>query len=387
MGELQRGLVSESKVISPEHKQCFFGYYDLNAYDISDQFHLCNSSGFIDRLPKKEDKLELGYIRLQTGEYHRFAETTAWNFQQGALLQWYGGKPDSVIYNIRGGDNEYQTVIHQLTTGERRYTDRATACVSPDGKYGLSLNFSRIYDFRPGYGYDGPEDPFYDVPQPERDGIYIVDMKTGISKLLLSYPDMLQELPANSMKETKFVVNHITFSPDSKRFLFLLRNFVIGENEWKTTLLTSDLSGNIYSLLQNTYVSHYYWKNERQILAHCSPLNKKGLFLLDDRSHDFVELKSPYFQADIHCIYSPDQKYIIGDAYPIEDEYRTLYLYNPENERTEVLLRDWSVRPECIDIRCDLHARWNRCGNKISFDSTCHGKREICEIDVSGISI
>ena len=37
--------------------------------------------------------------------------------------------------------------------------------------------------------------------------------------------------------------------------------------------------------------------------------------------------------------------------------------------------------------RWGLYARWNRNGDKISFDTTDSGFREICEIDISGLNI
>ena len=39
------------KIISPKtDKSCFFGYYDLKAYDDSDRYHLCNIADFEDRM-------------------------------------------------------------------------------------------------------------------------------------------------------------------------------------------------------------------------------------------------------------------------------------------------------------------------------------------------
>ena len=73
---------------------------------------------FIDRMPTEDDVLKLGVIDLEINEFSQFAETTAWNFQQGTLLQWHGKKENTVFYNIRR-DNEYYTVEHNLTSGEK----------------------------------------------------------------------------------------------------------------------------------------------------------------------------------------------------------------------------------------------------------------------------
>ena len=377
----------ELKLISPKDGyHYFYGYYDLNPYHENGRYHLANRVTFIDRLPTKNDVCELGYIDLETGEFIKFAETTAWNFQQGALLTYNTSNYDEVYYNVRGGDYDYQTCIHNLKTGAKRYTDRACANISSNGKYGLAVNFNRIYDFRPGYGYSDVRDKWYDIAQPDDDGIYLVDMQTGKSKLIISIAKILETFPNELFPDEKFVVNHITFNTTGDRFLFLFRNFMTEKCPmWKTTLITSDLDGNMYELLHNTVVSHYHWKNEKEVLFFAMVDEKIGIYLLEDMTKNYTRLESPYFERDIHCLYSPDQKYFVGDGYPREECLRNMYLYNTETGETEIILRDFSYDFGNTDLRCDLHNRWNVKGDKISFDSTRYGRREIYEIDVSSL--
>lgn len=366
---------AEMKIISPRKSDGyhhFFGYYDLNAYNHDDSKHLCHRVKFMDRLPVKNDIAELAYIDLTNGELTVFAETTAWNFQQGAMLQWYSN--NEVLYNIRDGD-EYRSVIHNIATNEKRYTDMAVANVSPDGKYGLAINFNRVYDFRPGYGYSEVKDKYYDVPQPDDDGVFLTDMNTGKSKLIASY----KQIQSMNPSDDKYVINHITFNQTSNRFLFLNRNFPTPGKAWRTSLFTSDLDGNIHSILTDTMVSHYYWKNGTQILAYACIDDKNGIYLIDDITNHSEQLITPCFEKDIHCIYSPDRRYIIGDGYPI-NQYRPLYIYDTKTGESDTLINSYSIAPNIQDIRCDLHARWNRKGDRISYDTTHRGKREICEI-------
>jgi len=94
------------RTISPnDGYHYFFGYYDLNTYHENGRYHLANRVRFMDRFPTKDDICELGYIDLETGEFIKFAETTAWNFQQGALLSYNKANYDEVFYNVRGGEN------------------------------------------------------------------------------------------------------------------------------------------------------------------------------------------------------------------------------------------------------------------------------------------
>lgn len=210
------------RVITPEDENCFFGYYDLNAYDSTGEVHLCCRTSFIDRIPTDDDVLELGYVK--DGQFNKIAETTAWNFQQGAMLQFKVGSDDTVFYNIRS-DGGYKTVIHNIKTGEKKLCKKAAACISPDGKYGLSINFNRIFDFRKGYGYYGIDDPYKNDQRPKADGVFLIDMETGEDKLIISYEDIYKRFPSDMTENEKLIVNHITFNESSDRFLFLLRNF------------------------------------------------------------------------------------------------------------------------------------------------------------------
>lgn len=376
------------RILSPDDgAYYFFGYYDLMPYDTKDRRHLLHrvTLDHTGRLPNKNDVAELGYIDTETGEVTYFAETTAWNFQQGSLLQWNPAAPDDeVIFNVRDGD-EFRCVTLNLRTGKQKIAECAIANVSPNGKWGLAVNMSRIYDFRPGYGYSDVRDPFYDIANPENDGVWLVDMETGKSKLIISYKRIWEEFGTPDYDGAKFVVNHITFNPASNRFLFLNRNFPHSENRsWATTLYTSDLGGNMYKLLGPTMISHYNWKNHEEIIGYFRCSGEDGTYILRDKTDMYERLNSPYFARDTHTIYSPDRRYLIGDSYPTgDDPLRTIRIYDFKTGESGILFGEEEKAPRITDNRCDLHNIWSHSGKKISYDSTHRGKREICELDVS----
>lgn len=372
-------LCDEIKIISPDDGyHYFFAYYDMRATgsDGINQKHLCHRVKFMDRMPKADDVCEIGY--LDGGHFFKIAETTAWNFQQGAMLQYHPNKSETVYYNVIA-DGKTSTVTHNFKTGEKSYTDMGAACISPDGHRGLAVNFARIYAFRPGYGYAGVSDKNADVFAPSDDGVFLVDMEFGKASLLLSYSDILPE--SGFTKNDKILVNHITFSPDSKRFIMLVRNFYTPPKIWSTTLMLCDVDGNFKTVLKNTIVSHYYWLNERELLAYCSPDgNLPLLYVIDVDSGECRCIDSDYFHTghngDIHCTETPNGKYVIGDGYPI-DGYRHLVAINLESGESRSILKAKTVIPNIADIRCDLHARYVFEGKYVSFDTTHNGKREI----------
>ena len=379
-----------ARVITPEDGgHYFFGYYDLQPFDTTGRYHLCHKAPFEDHIPEPDDVCELGVIDLQEGGFIKFAETTAWNFQQGALLQWYGDD-DHVIYNVRQ-DGAFRACVQNIKNGEKRYLPRAYTCLSPDCKKALCVNFSRMFDFRPGYGYSGIEDPRKNELAPADDGVFLMDTESGETKLLLSLADLQKFHVEEPCSSGKLLINHITFSPDSDRFVMLLRNFksADGTVKWKTQLLTSDPEGKLFLWAPFSYQSHYHWKNEKELVMYGGNFsNDRGdgaLWLFTDGVCGGVRLPEPNPKKDVHCLYSPNRRYISGDDYPKEDEYRTLHLIDTVTGTDTILGRYHSFisGDSNRDFRCDLHARFNRNGSLISFDSIHTGHRTVCLLDLT----
>lgn len=382
----QSEFYSSAKIITPnDGHHYFFGYYDLRA--TRGKRHLTHRVPFMDRLPEASDVAQLGY--LEEGVFTPFAQTTAWNFQQGALLQYHPYLPDTVFYNCFH-DGRLCTVMHNYLTGEKRCTDRPAATLSRDGKWGLSVSFGRIYAFRAGYGYAAAEDPYAAANAPAEDGIFLTDLETGTSRLLIGY-DRLAAI-CGYPPEQKILINHINFSPDSRQYVALLRNFPVpGVKGWKTTMLVGDLEGNIRVLLRQTYVSHYIWADSQTLYAHCSAETpeKKSMYRISATDGSYREYDMPLFhrggETDLHCNISPDGNYIIGDTYP-KDGCRSIEAINLNTGRCRTLLRAETVIPKNPDIRCDLHNRFVFDGSAISYDTTQNGCRQIALIDLRGLN-
>ena len=378
------------QIITPDDGyHYFFAYYDMRATGEGiNNRHLVHRVKFMDRLQNADDVCEIGY--LEKGQFHLIATTTAWNFQQGAMLQYHPFRENTVYYNVCE-NGKFMMVTHNFVTGEKSYTDRATACVSPDGKWGLAVNFGRIFAFRPGYGYAGFVDENADVNAPDNDGIYLTDMISGTSKMILSYSDMREECGFD--KDDKILVNHITFSASSDRFIALVRNFPKeGNKGWSTTAIIGRPDGSFRVLLKRTYFSHYRWISENRLVAHCSAVNSdRNLYILcsDDSSYEecFSQEHNSFLGNDIHCTLSPNGKYIIGDGYPDKEGYRNLYAHNLETGNNGIFLRVKTIRPPVDDIRCDLHARYVFGGNTMSFDTVHNGKRQIATFSLDEIKI
>src|ERR1700741_2589687 len=97
--------------------------------------------------------------------------------------------------------------------------------VSPDGKWGVYPDFRRLNNTRPGYGYAGIPDPFEKELTPEESGIWRNDLITGKQTLLISHAQAAKIPNLHSPWEpsAKHWFNHLLYSPDGSRFIFLHR--------------------------------------------------------------------------------------------------------------------------------------------------------------------
>ena len=381
--------LSKSRCITDGQDNYFFGYYDVQPWNKEGNLHLCHKVKFWERMPEKGEIAEIGVIDINNeNKYTKLAETTAWNFQQGSLLRWNPAAPnDEIIYNINE-NGQYKGVIMNIKTGEKRFTDYPLANVDSSGNYGLGINFSRLYDFRPGYGYSEIEDPYYNVNHPKDDGIFLVDLKTGKSKLVLSTDDLWNLTKDTLDSDEKVLVNHINFNEDGSRFVCLFRTFPENGGHWKTAVITANRDGSDPYVLRNFDIaSHYFWKDKENLIIYANHYDGVQLYMWKDKTHQAKLIGKDFFKGENgHCSFSPDKKYVLYDCYWNADGYRPLNLYDVEEDKGIMLGLYYShpeLEPE--DIRCDLHSRWNRNGKAITFDSVHEGRRGIYYMDLTEI--
>lgn len=377
--------------LSETSAQIFFGYYDVPAVNPETGQHLAHRVAFRDRLPTAEDEAELGTLTLDgTQTFRPFARTRAWNFQQGAMLQWLGDGTGRVFYNeVAPGKTGYRGVLLDPATGRRSYTDRALANVSHDGRWGLAINFDRLHDFRPGYGYAAKIDPDAAVLHPIDDGVWLCDLQTGASRLVLSLTALYERVRNLSpLMERKLLINHLTFNPSGTRFVALVRNFPApdpaskGQSSWVTAVVTAAREGSdLHLLVPPGYASHYNWRDDVTLVFHCDGPRGRQLYEISDTTEPKLTAIDPeFFVRDGHCSYSADRRWLLYDSYPDQDRQQHLHLYDLVAHRGRELGRFAALPVPVIDLRCDLHPRWLPDG-RISFDSTHEGYRAVYLVD------
>ena len=400
----------------------FFGYYDKCPWDTAQRRILTHHAGFCDRFPAVSDAVSIGYFDLDKDcKFIPLAQTTAWNWQQGAQLQWITVQDREMLIYNRRGDGGICADLLDPVTGEVHRLQSSVYTVSPDGTTGLTLNYGRLFNLRQDYGIAGIADAFEHDPVPAGDGIYRFDIPDGKPERILSIADV-EAVDRNPMGEgRRHWVNHLMFNPSGRRFCFLHR-FERNDGIVHSRLMSANHDGTQLRLLFEGMVSHYDWLDDGRIFAWAGRRSlltggggkKKGLgavlrkglkpvyyalgkprilmqkivgdsyYIIDDAADSSAgEVAKGILTSDGHCTVSPDGKWILTDGYTDSQNRLPLYLWNLEQERAVEIGR--YPTPLQLDgpLRVDLHPRFSRDGRKVCIDSAMSGARNmyILELD------
>lgn len=365
----------------------FFGYYDKCPWNASGRYHLGLRVDAYGRQPRADEAAIIGMI--DTEDDNRWIELShsyAWSWQQGTLMQWLPSDPEnSIIYNIRE-DGQFYSEILNVHTGKRRRLPRPIYSVSET--HALSLNFARLSYTRPDCGYAGLESAGVPPFHPDDDGIWVLDLESGESELVVNLEQLSQIDNTPEMEVWPTWVNHLTWSPEAKRFVFLHRFWRDDPTRHFSTrfyIANADGSG-LKKLHDRTYFSHYCFASEDVILGHGRDVHgEKNYILFDHVAGTETIYGSDVFGSDGHCTYSPNGDWLLTDTYPDADRMQTLILCHVATRRRVDIGKFFAPVELDGPARCDLHPRWSRDGKKVSIDSVHSGKRQMYVLDVSEI--
>jgi hypothetical protein len=368
------------QLTSDSEEHLLASYYGINSFDKSQKHLLVLRTDIKYSLPDENESATLGLLDIETSEFIPLAQTRAWNFQQGCMAHWLGTSPDSlIIYNdIR--DSQYVSVIMNVhTKKEIKIIPYPVSAVSPDGKEAVSINFSRLRITRPDYGYGGNfQDPREDISLPDDDGLFLIDLQTGDSKLLVSYKQVQDLVPPIAENDIAWF-NHTLFSRKGSKIFWLSRQK--DGNRRYTTSLTVNRDGTDLQRCfpDDWHGSHFDWLNDDELMITASYEGKQyGHVLFTVGEQNYIRLGNGLLDYDGHGTFSPDEKWMVTDTYPSAGmREQKLFLMDMKTEAVISLGR--YVQPQEFTgfWRCDLHPRWSPEGDMIVFNSTHTGSRQV----------
>ncbi|MCY2973219.1 MAG: hypothetical protein NTW52_00980 [Planctomycetota bacterium] len=370
----------------------WFGYYDKLQFSPDNRFVLSNKVNFEHRSPAPEDEIEVGMVDLHEGDkWIPLGKTKAWCWQQGCMLQWVPGTESKVIWNDREQD-KFVSHIMDVKTGEKATLQTPIYALSPNGKEAVSCDFARVADCRPGYGYAGIKDRFFDDMAPEGSGVTHVNLATGVENLIVTHLQLARtgEVPSN-FPGSKHHAYHLLCSPDGKRFI-LLHRWTQPSGGHLTRLITADMNGSdLRIVIPNGYASHFIWRGATHILSQAKGWlgnNEWGDFLFEDKDAGIVEeIGKGVLDSGGHLTYLRNNEWILNDTYPKGTQrFQTPHLYHIESKRRIDLGNFLSPPAYKGEWRVDTHPRLSRDERTVCIDSPHTGQgRQLFVIDISDI--
>ena len=363
----------------PRHH--FFGYYGIPPWNRSQSRLVCLESTFQDHLPTESEAARIGLVDPATGAFQPVTETRAWNLQQGAMLHWNPLDPENeILFNDRR-DGNIITRLLNVKTGRENWFPGAIAGVSATGRHALCLNYGRLARLRPVVGYVGAKDPNPGL-NPENDGIWLMDLETGQTRLVVSGADihrcLLKDHP--EIADRPLFFNHTIFNKTGSRFFFLARTFT-PDKRLESGMFTANRDGTDLREVvpYGSGVSHFEWRDDTQILATFRFEGKDIRHVLfTDGLKDYRAIGEGFLKDDGHCSFAPDGRWIVTDRNHADTREKSLMVYNVETNRGAWIGRFPVGEYLTGNLRCDLHPRWSRTGHAICFDAiAADGTRQL----------
>jgi len=382
--------------ITPEAGHYTFGYYDRCAWDPQMRYHLALRIPQQRRLPEPGETATVGLIDMRNGfAFRPVAETRAWCHQQGSMTLFLKRRPDLFAFNDfeeAAGRCRPVTRVYDINGKLAATWPFNTYCHSPDGRWGASIDFSRIT--RRGYSYaDAVPDPA--VLRPRDDGVWLVDLEKGTRSLIVTYDDLIAKHPCPWEIEGRFLwLNHLIFNCDATRLMVLLRYYVQANQTWRTYMYTMRLDGSdlicslpdFYWMSRFGGISHQIWgRTPREILIdpNWTGNGSDVVVYQEDRWPLQAERLSAGQLEAAHLVFSPNGEWIASHTYPNKGPHAFFALIRASDGAIFSMGTFRHQVPECTgDMRCDLHPRWSPDGAKITLDSIDSGERKIYMLDL-----
>ncbi len=358
---------------SPNYTGFFF--YQCLQFDPTDRYLLGLRVHCQNRDVRPTDHAEMGLIDLRDRyRWTQIGETTAWNWQQGARLQWRP-ESDEILWNDRSDDGaKYVCRVYNVKTGARRTLPRPVYTLSPDGTTALTHDFERMK--HGGTPYVGIEDRYAGQCAPKETGIWRMDLNTGRTTLIMSLEKMARiAYPKGLPSAGCLYVFREGWNPGGSRFIAFLKD---PDNKFdKAFSMAAD--GADVRYLYNL-PSHHEWRDDRCIL------DGRGYYLYEDDGTG--QTKGRLFESScnghVSYIPGPGGDWIISDTYAVEG-YQYLFLHHIPTKRFVPLAKLKSTAPTNT-YRVDLHPRLSRDRRTVSIDATHEGLgRQMYLLDIGPI--
>ncbi|MDO8538851.1 MAG: hypothetical protein Q7S40_00310 [Opitutaceae bacterium] len=218
----------------------FFGYIGqcrTIPWSADGRYLLALETTFQDRLPGAGDAAGVCLLDTRDGYRVRVVDRTrGWNPQQGTMFYWNPEHPETqFFFNDRDPvTGKIFTVLFDVSRGrggerirEYRFADTpvGNGGVAQNGGYFLAINYARLARLRAVTGYKEAWDWTNDVGAPANDGIFRIEVATGVKTLIVSFAQLKEKLRDidPGIEGRHLFINHTLNNRNNDRVYFYCR--------------------------------------------------------------------------------------------------------------------------------------------------------------------
>jgi len=372
---LSRSRVA-TELILTERQQSFFGFHDKSPWSEDGTLLLGHTVQGKNVGAKWKNGVPIGISVFEGSHWSQstqVARTQAWNWQQGAQLQWMGAEKKIVYNDFR--DGVCRAVTLDLDTGREEMIKHPVAAVSFDGACYASVCFQTFGRAMNGYGYAFEA---IDARSPVEPSTLIVKKQKGTEKSVC-LADLDTELQPCKAEEGIDFFSHCLFSPNGQHLLFLRRQSLANRRLRSEMFCLSLTEGSIQRIAFKDMVSHFTWLGDERILAYANTRDGGDGFYVANVVSGAVTSWSPCLskEQDGHPHATPSGDTVVFDTYPDRTRHQQLFIWREGDEQAQPIARLYSPMKFWGASRVDLHPRIRSDGEYVAFDAGYNGTRSL----------
>ncbi len=362
------------KVLGDDDAHYFVGYYDFDPCAYSMDNILCHRVLAKYSHMTEPTTAEIGLVSMEDGVFQPITNTSALNWQLGSRVQWLTA--ETIIYNDVVGGIQCSKVFNVKTGRLEKQFDRPFWAISPNLKVAASLNFSRIKEKRPGYGYVGRN------VDGDAEILTLFFLESGKSLFQISLKQLFKEIDFEYLPGTDPYLNHIAWSPCSSKFLTI---FHFEESEAMPRQIFPvliDCESHQCTLIHSSgYFSHHVWVDSQQLLAYIEQDGEKCFSVWTEKL-GWEKAGDSLPQLDGHPSVVSGSNSIVVDSYPNRLGIMSLYLGSIQG-KSDLNKIGTVMNPVAFKgaLRCDLHPRVSRDNTLVICDVPFKDGRKVMVIE------
>ncbi len=404
-GLRENSAYKNAKPLVPIKKICtgkvIHRFHDTSPLSPSGAYMALFRIPFEDRYPGPSDAGEVVLVDMKTLKERVLAQSFGWEMQVGANVQWGATDHELFYNNVDTATWENFTIKIDPLTGKSQRIEGPLFMVSLDGKKLVSHNLVNSIHAQSGYGVIVPDSlTQINIGLVDNDGIFVTDVETGISKLIVSireiYEKTVPSVEVLNPDSFEIYCFKAMWNPQGTRIMTCLMFRPLDKSKRKVAVITMRPDGSDIktAITHEKYAKgghHMAWMPDGEHISMNLEIDgNPGLEIITVK-YDGSELNTVFPTGSGHPSFQPKGlPFIITDSYwdePVtnKDGFIPLRLLNTETGKEIRIAYVFVPRVNDNSFRVDLHPAWDRTGRYVIFNGYEDNERCVFMANLSKI--